>query len=470
MKKSEWNEGLNHIDNDLVANYIAQKEILQKKKNKQKVWLRAIVIAAVLAMIFTAVFTVPMFFGRDSGDLSSDVTDTPDTDYFDGTVANGDRETNEFGCETYISYEDTVDSKSVLKAWAGGLTQDKLKSAINEYTKNYKNIVLPKDTDYKYYFETDFEIKDCRVLRVSAVDENNADYEIYEGGFNFHGQSSYDGKTVKVSLLEYDESMEKHPIVSYVVWAEDSEGVKHCYYFRVDYSNLKTKVNQETEQNQETEAVSYKLTISKTSAACIENDVKEYYAPGEIVSVKLKQIDGTILFYVDDVHQDYVKSTSEYVTYMFVMPARDVNVKIETWYVVKPVEPENGTSAIEVYVENGVIYFEQFENVSAVLQLDEGDVTIEDDTFVEKLGAAINGKEVIKCECAANYHVEIDDTYFYFHEHGIEISVLSKKSTSTNGSMNIYSVSYTSYSVNCSEEELAELIAILEATKSKIEK
>ena len=30
MKKSEWNEGLNHIDNDLVANYIAQKEILKK--------------------------------------------------------------------------------------------------------------------------------------------------------------------------------------------------------------------------------------------------------------------------------------------------------------------------------------------------------------------------------------------------------------------------------------------------------
>jgi hypothetical protein len=36
MKKSEWNEALNHIDDDIVANFVAQKEILQKKKRSVK--------------------------------------------------------------------------------------------------------------------------------------------------------------------------------------------------------------------------------------------------------------------------------------------------------------------------------------------------------------------------------------------------------------------------------------------------
>ena len=105
------------------------------------------------------------------------------------------------------------------------------------------------------------------------------------------------------------------------------------------------------------------------------------------------------------------------------------------------------------------------KSTTAVLQLDEGDVIIEDDTFIEKLGAAINGKNVIKCECNTNYYVEIDKNYFYFHSHGIEISVLGEESTSTNGSMVGSSVSYTVYSVDCSEEEMNELIAILEAAK-----
>ena len=67
MKKKEWNEGLNHIDPDLVEKYVEQKERLRQKNKKAKgVWLRFGAIAACFALIISAVIVVPML--RDSDD------------------------------------------------------------------------------------------------------------------------------------------------------------------------------------------------------------------------------------------------------------------------------------------------------------------------------------------------------------------------------------------------------------------
>ena len=36
MKKKEWNEGLSHIDPDLVEKYVEQKDRLRQKNKKPK--------------------------------------------------------------------------------------------------------------------------------------------------------------------------------------------------------------------------------------------------------------------------------------------------------------------------------------------------------------------------------------------------------------------------------------------------
>ena len=36
MKKREWSEALNHIDNDIVINFIKQRDVLQKKNKTKK--------------------------------------------------------------------------------------------------------------------------------------------------------------------------------------------------------------------------------------------------------------------------------------------------------------------------------------------------------------------------------------------------------------------------------------------------
>ncbi len=66
MKKKEWNEGLNHLDPDLIEKHIEQKERLRQKKQKTKgIWLRFGAIAACFLLIVSAIIVVPMLRGDD---------------------------------------------------------------------------------------------------------------------------------------------------------------------------------------------------------------------------------------------------------------------------------------------------------------------------------------------------------------------------------------------------------------------
>ena len=68
MKKKEWNEGLNHIDPDLVEKYVEQKDRLRQKNKKPKsVWLRFGAIAACFLLIVSAVIVVPLLREDDPG-------------------------------------------------------------------------------------------------------------------------------------------------------------------------------------------------------------------------------------------------------------------------------------------------------------------------------------------------------------------------------------------------------------------
>ncbi len=59
MKKQEWNEGLNHLDPDLVEAYVTQTEALQNRKRSRKTFLRIASLVACFVLIVSAVILVP---------------------------------------------------------------------------------------------------------------------------------------------------------------------------------------------------------------------------------------------------------------------------------------------------------------------------------------------------------------------------------------------------------------------------
>ena len=61
MKKKEWNEGLSHLDPDLVEKYVLQKDKLSRKNKKsQGVWLRLGAIAACFVLVVSAIIVISM--------------------------------------------------------------------------------------------------------------------------------------------------------------------------------------------------------------------------------------------------------------------------------------------------------------------------------------------------------------------------------------------------------------------------
>ncbi len=77
MKKNEWNEGLDHIDPDLIEKYVEQKDRLRQKKKSKSAWLRFGAIAACFALIVSAIIVVPML-REDAGLISTPGTTDDD--------------------------------------------------------------------------------------------------------------------------------------------------------------------------------------------------------------------------------------------------------------------------------------------------------------------------------------------------------------------------------------------------------
>lgn len=65
MSKEDFNNALNHIDYDLVEEYVAEKERIEKKVAQKRTFIRFVPIAACFVIIFTFSITLlPMVFNN----------------------------------------------------------------------------------------------------------------------------------------------------------------------------------------------------------------------------------------------------------------------------------------------------------------------------------------------------------------------------------------------------------------------
>ena len=74
MKRNEWNEGLNHLEPDVVESYVTKKDTLSQSKKKHAVWIRFGAIAACFAILVGTVLAVPLL---RKGEETDDLEETP---------------------------------------------------------------------------------------------------------------------------------------------------------------------------------------------------------------------------------------------------------------------------------------------------------------------------------------------------------------------------------------------------------
>ena len=135
------------------------------------------------------------------------------------------------------------DKESILEAWTGDFTEEKLKSAIDEYKTDYKNIAF-REGAWQVSFGIGFQASSCAVVRTSIVDENNADFELNEGILDFYPDGDVNiNKIAYLPIYTADELPQNCSVISYLVCAENNRGEEHYYYFRVDYSEIKNNKN-----------------------------------------------------------------------------------------------------------------------------------------------------------------------------------------------------------------------------------
>lgn len=115
------------------------------------------------------------------------------------------------------------------------------------------------------------------------------------------------------------------------------------------------------------------------------------------------------------------------------------------------------SAKIEVGTKNGVAYFNDSTIVPKMILKGENEIEIEDKSFFDKLITAIEGKTTVDpvCDCQPIYNVGIDKYTFGLHTHGITISSpMGKNIKGTN-----------IFAVECTEEEINELLDILDSVK-----
>ena len=67
---------------------------------------------------------------------------------------------------------------NVLKAWKGYFSERKLKTAIKTYRREYVDFVLGEEGSPTLSFETDFDISECSIGRLSNTHGNDIDAEL----------------------------------------------------------------------------------------------------------------------------------------------------------------------------------------------------------------------------------------------------------------------------------------------------
>lgn len=289
MKKSEWNEGLNHLDYDLVEKYVEQKDMLEHKKKTKSARLRFAAIAACFALVLSAAFVVvPMLWENDTeryipsgepwspvipSNVDNVVLSADELDGFMNGLGSYEGSTNQY-TEVYANapqflYVSPLPNTEYLPIYSNGTEEPSItvfESFINEYldaVTNFFGVDKAYEIEKKQYSDGDCfyraELRgdDARIRFITqrecvcfdAVDSSN-------------GRLALNGNMVSVLESDTDEAI-KEKLQSDIKYI--------CAVFGKDYDSV--KIMREYSYDQLTEIRIYLYTLRETVASPICSEV-----------------------------------------------------------------------------------------------------------------------------------------------------------------------------------------------------
>ena len=237
MKKKEWNEGLNHLDPDLVEKYVEQKESLrQKSKKSMGVWLRFGAIAACFTLILSAVIVVPMLREDDPGvipepNTAGNTIENPGvvsgSDTTDNTIINPPTTNDQI--QGSLSYNDGITISDALSQAISKSSENELISVVLEaidmvdvYASTYADRLYDGQTYDEWWAE--YEVYTNRMIEIEALLKREPNAEL-EKEFNLIAEKAE-------NLAEYMSKIQKEQkaesVASEITWLK-SQGIEANY-------------------------------------------------------------------------------------------------------------------------------------------------------------------------------------------------------------------------------------------------
>lgn len=251
MNEQQWNEALNEIDEDLVEDYVQQKEAYIRKKDRRKIRRRAIATAACLCLIAGAVLLAGQNDNSDpyiptiSGDSHSHITLRELFGTFDGTSSY---QTIYVADDAYLNLSQIPEGETVelyKRNFSSKLDRKGFESTLYSVASKleyYLNMEMPK-FEIKESKDKD-EDEDYKLLEIGTQSERycfDARQNLAQEWYRIYARSSAEGASISLGdeIVQIDQTLSDEEIITSL------ESVKKKLFdiFGVSFTDVKIDRN-----------------------------------------------------------------------------------------------------------------------------------------------------------------------------------------------------------------------------------
>ena len=222
MKQSEWNEGLNNLDSDIIENYVAQKEAYIKKIKKPTMWTRYISVAATFCLVF-GVLAVSLILNRSD--------DEPIT------IPETEAETTKADTENAPNTEDEPTQTEAPSETVGGVVTEVTSENVSE-SESVETTAGEKETDEETSEQTTTE-ETTKTEETTEEDTKPSKYTALEFGIYDSEVGANHNIDIKLGTTTYVDAPNKKMMqitVNGITYKADYEQSQKGYLYNEDFN------------------------------------------------------------------------------------------------------------------------------------------------------------------------------------------------------------------------------------------